>query len=55
MAETIFHKIIRGDAPATVVYEDEFCKVIENIQPKAPVHVLGVAEKGDCSSWRDEG
>jgi histidine triad (HIT) family protein len=45
MEETIFHKIIKGDAPATVVYEDEFCKVIENIQPKAPVHVLVLPKK----------
>lgn len=45
MAETVFHKIIRGEAPAKVVYEDEFCKVIENIQPKAPVHVLVLPKK----------
>ncbi|GIX37621.1 MAG: histidine triad nucleotide-binding protein [Silanimonas sp.] len=40
MSETIFSKIIRGEIPADIVYEDEQVLAFRDIAPKAPVHVL---------------
>ena len=43
MAEdTIFHRIIRREIPADVVYEDEHLIAFRDIAPQAPVHVLFV-------------
>ncbi len=38
--DCIFCKIINGDIPSKRVYEDDICIAINDIQPKAPVHVL---------------
>lgn len=40
MEDTIFDKILRKEIPSTKVYEDEFVYAFEDINPKAPVHVL---------------
>jgi histidine triad (HIT) family protein len=40
MAETIFSKIIRGELPAEIVYEDDDVIAFRDINPQAPVHVL---------------
>lgn len=40
MSETLFDKILKGDIPSTKVYEDEHVYAFEDINPKAPVHVL---------------
>ncbi len=37
---TLFEKIIAREIPAKIAHEDEFCIVIHDIQPQAPVHVL---------------
>ena len=37
---TIFGKIIRREIPADIVYEDEHCLAIRDINPQAPTHVL---------------
>lgn len=42
---TIFAKIIAGELPATKVYEDEHCIVIEDIHPRAPIHLLVIPRK----------
>lgn len=42
---TIFGKIIRGEAPADIVYEDELCLAFRDINPQAPTHVLLVPKK----------
>ncbi|RPE81249.1 histidine triad nucleotide-binding protein [Vulcaniibacterium tengchongense] len=42
MTDTIFHKIIRREIPADVVYEDEHLIAFRDIAPQAPVHVLFV-------------
>ena len=42
---SIFTKIINGDIEADVVYQDEHCICINDIQPKAPVHVLIIPKK----------
>lgn len=40
MGDTLFTKIIQRKIPATIVYEDEYCIAINDINPQAPVHVL---------------
>ena len=46
MAEdSIFTKIINGEIPADILYEDEDCICIKDIAPKAPTHVLLVPRK----------
>lgn len=41
MAEKgVFQKIIDGEIPATKVYEDDGFIAIQDIAPKAPVHLL---------------
>jgi histidine triad (HIT) family protein len=37
---TIFQRIISGEIPADIVYEDEHCLSFRDINPQAPVHVL---------------
>lgn len=38
--DCIFCKIIKGEAPSDVVYEDDIVKVIKNIEPVSKVHLL---------------
>ena len=40
MADSLFTKIINGQIPAEIVYEDELCIAIKDINPQAPVHLL---------------
>ena len=40
--DTIFHKIIRREIPADIVYEDDDLIAFRDIAPQAPVHVLFV-------------
>ncbi|EGL82664.1 histidine triad (HIT) protein [Caldalkalibacillus thermarum TA2.A1] len=45
MSETIFSKIIRREAPAKIVHEDELTMAFHDINPKAPIHILIVPKK----------
>ena len=42
---TIFQKIINREIPSKIIYEDEICIVIEDIQPQAPFHALIIPKK----------
>lgn len=42
---TLFEKIIAGQIPADIVYEDDHCVAFRDINPQAPVHVLVVPRK----------
>jgi diadenosine tetraphosphate (Ap4A) HIT family hydrolase len=46
MGETIFHKIMRREIPADIVYEDDEVIAFRDIAPQAPVHVLFVPKAG---------
>ncbi len=48
--DTIFHKIIRREIPAQIVYEDEHVIGIRDIAPQAPVHVLFVPKAVDVAT-----
>lgn len=43
--KTIFKKIIDGEIPAKVVFEDEECLAFHDVAPQAPVHVLVIPKK----------
>ena len=45
MSDTLFHKIIRREIPADIVYEDEHLIAFRDIAPQAPVHVLFVPKE----------
>jgi histidine triad (HIT) family protein len=42
---TIFKKIIDGDIPAKLIYEDDQCLAFHDVAPQAPVHVLVIPRK----------
>ena len=48
----IFARILRGEVPATRVYEDDFAVAFHDIAAQAPVHVL-VIPRGAYVSWAD--
>ncbi len=43
--QNIFARVLRGEIPADVVYEDEQCLAFRDINPQAPTHVLVVPRK----------
>ncbi|QGU95504.1 HIT domain-containing protein [Clostridium bovifaecis] len=45
MEECIFCKIAKGEIPCKKVYEDDKVLSFEDINPKAPVHVLVIPKK----------
>ncbi|MCP5325394.1 MAG: histidine triad nucleotide-binding protein [Oceanospirillaceae bacterium] len=45
MTDTIFSKIIRKEAPANIVYEDDLCMAFKDMFPCAPVHILVIPKK----------
>jgi histidine triad (HIT) family protein len=45
VADTIFGKIARGEAPADVVYEDDRALAFRDVSPQAPTHLLVIPRK----------
>ena len=45
MADSLFTKIINRQIPAEILYEDELCVAIKDINPQAPVHLLLIPKK----------
>jgi diadenosine tetraphosphate (Ap4A) HIT family hydrolase len=50
--QNVFAKILRGELPCKMVYEDEWTLAFHDIAPLAPVHVL-VIPKGAYVGWDD--
>jgi len=44
-SDCLFCRILRGEIPAKKVYEDEHVLAFEDINPKAPTHVLIIPKK----------
>jgi histidine triad (HIT) family protein len=44
-ANCLFCRILRGEIPSRKVYEDEHVYAFEDIDPKAPTHVLVIPKK----------
>ncbi|TVZ39785.1 histidine triad (HIT) family protein [Alteromonadaceae bacterium 2753L.S.0a.02] len=42
---TLFTRIINGEIPADIVYQDDQCICIKDIHPQAPTHVLVIPRK----------
>lgn len=51
---TIFGKIIKGELPAEVVFENEHVIAIKDIHPVAPVHLL-IMPKKEIKGLQDMG
>ena len=45
MDKTIFQKIIEKEISADIIFEDELCIVIKDINPQAPIHLLIIPKK----------
>ncbi|MBG3012171.1 purine nucleoside phosphoramidase [Proteus faecis] len=43
--ETIFSKIIRGEIPANIVFQDDLVTAFRDISPQAPTHILIIPNK----------
>jgi histidine triad (HIT) family protein len=44
-SDCLFCRIIAGEAPARIVYQDERLVAIEDIHPQAPMHVLVIPRR----------
>ena len=42
---TLFERILAGEIPAEIAYQDDLAFVIHDINPQAPVHVLVIPKK----------
>lgn len=42
---TIFDRIVKGEIPATILYQDELVTAFRDINPAAPTHVLIVPNR----------
>lgn len=45
VTKTIFKKIIDGELPAKIVYDDEQCLAFQDVNPQAPIHFLVIPRK----------
>jgi histidine triad (HIT) family protein len=45
MNDCIFCRIVKGEIPSKKVYEDDYTYAFEDLDPKAPTHVLIVPKK----------
>lgn len=43
--KTLFQKIADREIPSKMVYEDEVCFAIEDINPQAPTHILVIPKR----------
>ena len=51
--ETIFHKIVRKEIPADVVYEDDSVLACRDIRPVSPAHILLIPKLKTIPSLRE--
>lgn len=43
--ETLFSKIVKGELPADIVFQDKLVTAFRDINPQAPTHILIVPNK----------
>lgn len=44
-SKTIFKRIIDGEIPADIVYQDEQCLAFRDVSPQAPTHILVIPKR----------
>jgi histidine triad (HIT) family protein len=42
---TVFSRIVKGEIPAKIVYDDERALAFHDVSPKAPTHVLVIPKR----------
>ena len=54
--KTIFKKIIDGEIPANIIYQDDLCLAFHDVSPQAPTHILLIPKKEvvNVANLRDE-
>ena len=45
MSDSIFTKIKNKEIPGNIIYEDDKCFALEDINPQSPVHILIIPHK----------
>ncbi len=45
MTKTIFKRIIDGEVPAKIIYQDDLCLAFHDVTPQAPTHVLVIPKQ----------
>ena len=45
LANNLFLKILSGEIPAKIAYQDDLCLAFHDIHPQAPVHILIIPRK----------
>ena len=45
MEKSIFQRVIDGEVPADIVYEDSRCLAFKDVKPQAPTHLLIIPKK----------
>jgi histidine triad (HIT) family protein len=45
LTDCLFCKIVKGEIPSTLIYEDEKVAAFEDINPQAPVHFLVIPKE----------
>jgi histidine triad (HIT) family protein len=45
MSKTIFKRIIDGEVPAKIIYQDDQCLAFHDVTPQAPAHALVIPKK----------
>lgn len=50
--QNVFARILRGEIPAQIVYDDEWCVAFHDISPAAPAHIL-VIPRGKYSNFAE--
>lgn len=45
MSDCIFCKILKGEIPCGIIYQDDYCFAINDINPKAKKHILVIPKE----------
>jgi histidine triad (HIT) family protein len=43
--KTVFKRIIDGEIPAKIIYQDDLCLAFHDVAPQAPTHVLVIPKR----------
>lgn len=52
MADSVFTKMLKGEVPREIIYQDDMCFVIPTIAPHNPGHCLVITNK-QINYWED--